>query len=60
MQAKNRVGFWLWNALFGGLFSLIWVYHGGRAFLIAGAALVVYMVYGLSLSSVTVSDDLQS
>lgn len=42
MQTKNRVGFWLWNALFGGLFSLIWVYHGGRAFLIAGAALVVY------------------
>ncbi len=60
MQAKDHVGFWLWNALFGGLFSLIWAYYAGRPFLFAGAALVGYKVYELFLFTVIVSNGGQS
>ncbi len=45
MQAKDRVGFWLWNALFGGLVCLIWAYYAGsagRPFLYAGVAMIAY------------------
>ncbi len=42
MQAKDHIGFWLWNALFGGFFCLIWAYYAGKFFLLVGAALVVY------------------
>lgn len=42
MQAKDRVGFWLWNALFGGLIGLYLGYTLGRAFYVAAVVLIAY------------------
>ena len=42
MQAKDRVGFWLWNALFSGLIALYLGYRMGRAFYVAAAVLIAH------------------
>ncbi len=42
MQARDRVGFWLWNAIFGGLIALYCGYKVSHAFYVAAAVLVAY------------------